>query len=233
MRRFFLLLIVICFAGWSQPAQPQTQPPIVVQIQTPPANPVMRLIELVIPGIIGALLALFGVWLTNRTNARTSETNRLHDLEKVDRQHTFELKRDVLMRLTQAQGQTLAALIRWYNANQLLERLQVNGEDVSGGLKQAEVETAATFAEYRLRGNELSQATASSSLALSDELWHSAKDFVESIRELYGQIIERNLPSITTLQRVANEMTRFTEAARKELGLVQIAAKQRPSTSQA
>jgi hypothetical protein len=88
MRRVLLVLSVISFAGWSQPAQPQAQAPIVVQIQTPPANPWMRVVELVVPGIIGAGLALFGVWLTNRYNAATNRANQQHDLEKLNRSRT-------------------------------------------------------------------------------------------------------------------------------------------------
>jgi hypothetical protein len=37
MRRFLLTLTFISSAGWSQPAQPQAQPPIIVQVQMPPA----------------------------------------------------------------------------------------------------------------------------------------------------------------------------------------------------
>jgi hypothetical protein len=36
MRRFLLVFTVISFAGWSQPAQPQAQPPIVVKAEMPP-----------------------------------------------------------------------------------------------------------------------------------------------------------------------------------------------------
>jgi len=41
----------------------------------------MHLVELVVPGIIGAGLALFGVWLTNKYNAATNAANRLHQLD--------------------------------------------------------------------------------------------------------------------------------------------------------
>ena len=81
MRRFLLLFTVFTFAGWSQPALPQAQPPIVVQNQTPPTNTVTHIIELVVPGIMGGGIALFGVWLTNRRNAVTNTANRQHELE--------------------------------------------------------------------------------------------------------------------------------------------------------
>src|ERR1039458_6161378 len=81
MRRVLLTLFLISVSGWSQAAQQPAQPPIVVQVQMPPANPWMRLVELIVPGIIGAGLALFGVWLTNRNNARTNAANRQHQLD--------------------------------------------------------------------------------------------------------------------------------------------------------
>ena len=85
MRRSFLILTAISFSVWSQPAQQATPPPIVVQVQMPPTNPWMHLVELVVPGIIGAGLALFGVWLTNKHNAATNAANRQHqvDVERV------------------------------------------------------------------------------------------------------------------------------------------------------
>jgi hypothetical protein len=124
MRRSLLVLTFISFAGWSQPAQQQAQPPIVVQVQMPPANPWIRLVELIIPGIIGAGLALLGVWFTNKNNAATNAANRLHDaatnaanrqhdLEKLNRAHSFALKRDVLIKFTQSLVRTLAALRTW------------------------------------------------------------------------------------------------------------------------
>ena len=36
MRRFLLVLTFFSFAGWSQPAQQQAQPPIVVKVEMPP-----------------------------------------------------------------------------------------------------------------------------------------------------------------------------------------------------
>ena len=44
-------------------------------------NPWMHLVELVVPGIIGAGLALFGVWLTNKNNQKTNAANRQHQLD--------------------------------------------------------------------------------------------------------------------------------------------------------
>src|ERR1035441_3602085 len=81
MRRVLLTLFLISVSGWSQAAQQPAQPPIVVQVQMPPANPWMHLVEIVVPGIIGAGLALFGVWLTNKNNAATNAANRKQQLD--------------------------------------------------------------------------------------------------------------------------------------------------------
>lgn len=81
MRQSFLILAILSISAWSQPAQQHAQTPIVVQVQMPPTNPWMHLLELVVPGIIGAGLALFGVWLTNKHNDATNEANRQHQLD--------------------------------------------------------------------------------------------------------------------------------------------------------
>jgi hypothetical protein len=81
MRQLLTILTVLSIAAWSQPAQPQAQPLIVMQVQMPPTNPWLHLLELVVPGIIGAGLALFGVWLTNKNNAA---------LEKIKSQTTVK-----------------------------------------------------------------------------------------------------------------------------------------------
>jgi hypothetical protein len=79
MRRFLLTLTLVSFSASAQPAPQHAQPPTVVKVEMPPANPWMRLVELVIPGVIGAGLALFGVWLTNKNNAATNAANRQHE----------------------------------------------------------------------------------------------------------------------------------------------------------
>jgi hypothetical protein len=94
MRRSLLILAAISFSAWSQPAQQQAQPPIVVQVQMPPTNPWMHLVELVVPGIIGAGLALFGVWLTNKNNAATNAANRGHAAKMRDWETKQTAKRE-------------------------------------------------------------------------------------------------------------------------------------------
>jgi hypothetical protein len=69
MRRIFLTLTFISFAGWSQ-AQPQAQPPRAPNLSTNPSpNPWVQFGSLA-PGIITALTALAAVWLTQRHQLR-------------------------------------------------------------------------------------------------------------------------------------------------------------------
>jgi hypothetical protein len=84
MRRRFLILTFLSTTAWSQPAPQQTHLPPVVKVEMPtsnPPNPWIHFAELILPGIIGASLALFGVWLTSRQNARTNTANRQHQLD--------------------------------------------------------------------------------------------------------------------------------------------------------
>jgi hypothetical protein len=76
MRRFLLTFTVFSISAWSQPAQQQPQLPPVVKVEMPPTNSWMHIVELVVPGIIGAGLALFGVWLTNKNHAAENAANR-------------------------------------------------------------------------------------------------------------------------------------------------------------
>jgi len=227
MRRFLLALTVLSFSAWSQPAQQQAQLPIVVQVQMPPTNPSwMHLVELVVPGIIGAGLALFGVWLTNKHNAATNAANRKHELEKLSLDHSFGLKRDVLLRVTQTLVQTLTALKEWDSCRACLEHVENNGEEEYGQLKQAQEDTEKAWAEYSLRRNELEQATASACLALSDELWKSAQAVKASIVETRNRIvadgIEYNTTPIKTVAQLFAEIADFTKAAKTELGIMHI-----------
>jgi hypothetical protein len=223
MRRCFLVLTVISFAGWSQPQQPQ--PPIVVQIQTPPANPWMRLVELVIPGIIGAGLALLGVWYTNKNNAVTNAANRQHDLEKLNREHTFGLKRDVLMRLTQLFVQERNAVAEW--------RFQMevaNATTMPNAFLLNENEEQRKDIVEQIGRSELDQATAAACLAISDDLWQSAqgvrRSLFEAVSELVhqGTLANSNNNYTKTNAQLDEELFAFIQAARKELGIVHIDA---------
>jgi hypothetical protein len=69
MLRLFLTLTVLSVPGWSQPAQQPARPPIVVKLEapivvkqdTPPTNPWVHLVGIVVPAIIGAGIAFLGI----------------------------------------------------------------------------------------------------------------------------------------------------------------------------
>jgi hypothetical protein len=103
MRRFLLTLTLLSVPCWSQPASQQpAQPPIVVNLDTPivvkqdtpPTNPWAHLVEIVVPGIIGAGIAFLGVWWTNKRNAAENAANRQHalDIEKIKDKIAAEAK---------------------------------------------------------------------------------------------------------------------------------------------
>jgi hypothetical protein len=221
MRQFLLVFTVITLAGWPQPAQPQAQAPIVVKVDMPQTNPWMHLVELVIPGIIVGSIAFFGVWLTNRNQAKTNEHNRTAELEKLNREHSFALKRDVLIRLTQSLVQTLAALRDWDNSKDYLAHLEVNTGVPPAEMTRAVAETEKAWTEYWLRKNELEQATAAACLAISDELWKSAQTLGASIADARRQSLSGQS---SPFEDADKQIAAFTKAARKELGIVHIDA---------
>jgi hypothetical protein len=221
MRRFLLSLTFISFSAWSQPGQPQAQPPIVVQVQMPPSNPWVHLVELVLPGIIGAVLALFGVWLTNRNNAANNADNRQHELKKMNREHSFVLKRDVLMRITQSLVQTLATLKDWHDSREFLEYVQAHHE-TDNQIQEAEGNISKAWADYSSRRIELEQATASARLAVSNDLWKSAQVVEEAIAEACRQLATRRSSPTSTIEQVEKQITNFIQDAGNELGVVRI-----------
>jgi len=115
-RHFLLIFAFLSLPGWSQPSPQQAEPPIVVQVQMPPTNPWMHILELVVPGIIGAGLALLGVWLTNKHNRMLNKTNHQYETEKWDRQTRWTAKKEKYETLT-ADLSTLSSLpIRYESA---------------------------------------------------------------------------------------------------------------------
>jgi hypothetical protein len=84
MRRFFLIL-TICIAGSSQPAQLQAQPPIPVRIEMPTESILIMLLKVVLPTILGAALGagitLYGLRQNNKHNAAENKANREHQLQ--------------------------------------------------------------------------------------------------------------------------------------------------------
>jgi hypothetical protein len=175
----------------------------------------------VVPGIIGAVLALFGVWLTNRNNAANNAINRQHDLEKLNREHSFILRRDVLLRITQSLVQTLATLKDWHDCREYLEYVQAHHE-TDNKIQEAEGNISKAWAKYSSRRIELEQATASACLAVSKDLWKSAPAVEEAIAEACRQLATRRSSPTSTIEQVEKQITNFIQAAGKELGVVRI-----------
>ena len=208
MRRVLLVLTAISFAGWSQPAQQPTQAPIPVKIEMPTENIWVALLKVVLPTVLGAGLGagitLYGIRQNNK-----------HELEKLNREHSFALKRDVLIRVTQSLVQTLAALKAWHEARQYPTFLEQQTDAEQGQINDAIEAVPKAWAGYESRLNELEQVTAASSLAVSDELWKSAQTVAASIVKAR---------SIMTFEEAGKDIIAFTQAARKELGIVHIDA---------
>src|ERR1039458_7775654 len=143
MRRLFLILTVLSVPGWSQlSAQQPAQPPIVVKVEMPRTNPWVHLVELVVPGIIGAGIAFLSAWLTNKRNAAENAANRENQLrveiakdriaaEAKSRDNRWAFRKDVYVNLITA----TSGLIRAYSgiattvgqAVQLAQELPVAG----------------------------------------------------------------------------------------------------------
>lgn len=82
MRKLILFTLLLGGLSWCQTATTQpAPPPIVLRVEMPPTNLWVRVVELVIPGLIGAGSAFLGVWLTNWRNAAENAANRAHQFE--------------------------------------------------------------------------------------------------------------------------------------------------------
>jgi hypothetical protein len=218
MRRSSLILTVLSLSAWSQPQQ-QAQLPPVVKVEmppTPPPNFWRHAFDLAMPGFVGGLSAWIAVWLTSRNNERTNAANRKHDLEKLNREHSFNLKRDVLLRLTMSLVQTHSALMDFESAVGYVGYVQANGED---DLRAAEEDVPKCRSEYWRTRTECQQSTASASLAISDELWKSAQAVSELIDEGYRLVATRQ-DSSQAVKQVAEGILKFTQDSREELGIV-------------
>jgi len=101
---------------------------IVVKIEMPPQSTWIKLVELAVPAGLGAGITLLSVWLTNRQN-------RKHEFEKLNREHSFELKRDLLLKVTESLVQTRSALKEMQIAKDYLEFVEANGEEEKDELK--------------------------------------------------------------------------------------------------
>lgn len=218
MRRFFFILTVLSISAWSQqPAQQQSQPPIVVQVQMPPTNPWIHSADLIVPGIIGAGIALFGVWLTTKHSDKINAANQQHELDKLNRQQNFPLKRDALLRLTQSLVQALAALRNFYNSKEWLAFLEANGEEEKGQAEEAKLEIPKAGLEYHECRRALDEATACASLAVSGELWRAALKIGESMTE-FRRLTGVGRATDAALEDIDRAIAAFTVTAKTELG---------------
>jgi hypothetical protein len=137
MRRIVLLFFALSVLGRSQTVQQLAQPPIVVKVEMPSESAWTTLVKLVIPTILGAGLALYGVRQTNKHNTAENAANREHQLrletakaeiavKYKSRDNRWAFRKDVYCRLIQ----TTSALIN--NLADLRHILKnANGENVT------------------------------------------------------------------------------------------------------
>jgi hypothetical protein len=223
MRRFWLIITVISFAGWSQPPQQQAQPPIVVKVQMPPTNPWMHLLELVVPGIIGAGLALFGVWLTNKHNDATNEANRQHqlDVESIkdeiaaqakSRDNRWEFRKDVytnLIRLAVEFLRIYATLLTY--TPKLSSDNEASVNEAKEHISAASVDLITKATEFNYYANLAPIATAEEVIAPileAQAIFHQVAD--ESSPEYEKTMQDK-------MQRLQVLLTKLHAAGRKDL----------------
>jgi len=217
MRRFLLIFTLLSVPGWSQAAAPQPgQPPIVVKVEMPPTNPWVHTAELGISGLIGFLSALITVWLTTRNNAATQDANRQHELELLIRRQSFELKRDLLLRLTAGLVQTRTALEELESALSSLDSTRNEGGDETLAAEQYDK----SMSQYYSKQTDVDQFTATASLAVSDHLWKSAQAISASSADAYRRIFSRSGTFHTALEQIDKDVAAFTQDARTELGII-------------
>src|ERR1035438_5503634 len=113
MRRIVLLFFALSVLGRSQTVQQLAQPPIVVKVEMPSESAWTTLVKLVIPTILGAGLALYGVRQTNKHNTAENAANREHQLrletakaeiavKYKSRDNRWEFRKDVYVNLIEA-----------------------------------------------------------------------------------------------------------------------------------
>jgi DNA repair exonuclease SbcCD ATPase subunit len=175
----------------------------------------------ILAAALGSGITFYGLKQTNKHHAAENAANRQHELEKLNREHSFALKRDVLIRLTQSLVQTIAALREWDISRDYLAQLRVNGEEPNAEMRRVSEEISKAWTEYWLRRSELEQAIAAARLAVSDELWKSAQAAGACIEQVQ-ELTTNGEPPCYDIADYQIEV--FTKAARKELGVVNIDA---------
>jgi hypothetical protein len=166
----------------------------------PPVNPWIHLLELIVPGIIGGAIAVFGVWLTNRRNATENSANREHAIrvermkaeitaEAKSRDNRWAFRKDVYVDLIRSLFTFFSLRIEYLTKlkrlNQTdpsdLERCKVLVQQLEANFNQS----ALAFKEYSTHLSLAALATADSALRaqLLAQSAPSAKDNETMVRQ--------------------------------------------------
>lgn len=92
----------------------------------------MAVFQVAIPTVLGASLALFGVWLTNRNNRKSNEDNRRHDIEKWQKQRHFELTKEFYYEVVKSSHHLKKCLMTYRVARAVVSQYQSNETDSLG-----------------------------------------------------------------------------------------------------
>src|ERR1039458_1375116 len=119
MRPLLLTFAALAISAPSQPAQQQAQLPPVIKVEMPPTKPPnlwIHLAELIVPGIIGGGLALFGGWLATKYNRALNATNHEYEVERWERQMRWTAKKERYEALTAELYNLSSLLLRFRGA---------------------------------------------------------------------------------------------------------------------
>jgi hypothetical protein len=236
MRRFFLTLTVISFAGWSQPPQQPAQPPIPVKIEMPSESIWTVLFKLAIPTILGAVLGsditLYGLRQTNKHNAAENKANREHQLQveiaKAEiaakyksQDNMWEFRKDVYVNLIQAlsmAGETMKQVgLKLQESYQLRHTTPVD----SNKLDKANTNINLCLDQLRATDRQIDLYAPLAPLAMADDVLPliSALELAIAKADTINIEIPENLPVWTNLwtKRYAELLQKLQAAGRKDL----------------
>jgi hypothetical protein len=225
MRRLFLILTLFSVLCRSQQrAQQPTQPPIVVKVEMPPTNPWVHLVEIVLPGIIGAGIAFLGVWWTNKRNAAENGANREHqvliEIAKAEiaakyrsQDNRWSFRKDAYVNLLRS----VTALLRKRGDFLVLVKKQsrLKPENVSE-LKLTHDEKAANIHEYRALFAEYMASMCIATLATGDEALTASLPSNAKIHENYS-LDSKEDQVILDIDAFGKLLGALTLAGRKDL----------------
>jgi len=212
MRNLVLGLALFSCIGWAQADQTN------VAVSTPTANSVKLTgapptwPQFVFPPLIGASMALAGVWLTNRNNRTANERQRQHEMVR----WRAEKKQEVLSRIGQLLVQTNHALHhtewRLKKATQL-RNAQARAEEIS----IADESSGRARQELYERLDELATVAGGAGFALSDPLWRR----LQALHQAFTDATQRERNAATSreaqLDGLKTQMDKFLALARNEL----------------